>query len=117
GELCQEGGEEEEIEYIASSINGYEQSDKYIVELYWSYGNEHKKLNDKSRHYTDLNLHILTYNYSKGETVNIALEYETNLGTKTKAISGVVNECGEVLILNIFENEMILTNGDENEEN
>ncbi|MCU0108165.1 hypothetical protein N4318_12500, partial [Pasteurella caecimuris] len=115
GELCQEGGEAENVEYIDSSIND-EQKNKYIVELHWSYSKEHKKLNDKSRHYTDLNLHILTYNYSEGEVVNVELEYETNLGVKTKTISGVVNEYGEALILNVFKDEMILTNGDENEE-
>ncbi|OOF63368.1 hypothetical protein BKL51_08670 [Rodentibacter sp. Ppn85] len=116
GELYQEGGEAEDVEYIDSSVND-EQENKYIVELYWSYGKEHKKLNDKSRHYTDLNLHILTYNYSEGEVVNVELEYETNLGVKTKTILGVVNEYGEALISNVFENEMILTNGDRNEEN
>ena len=76
--------------------------DKKIIELYWSYGDSHEKLHSISRHYVDMNLHIVTVNYSSGESVSAEIKYEDEVdlinGQKTLKVTGIVDERGIVTI-------------------
>lgn len=85
---------------------------KEIVDLFWSYGEQLTRLNAISRHYTDLNLHIVTQNYDTGETVEASIEYETENGNQEFTVSGIVNDSGEAIIKNVFKQKTIFINGE-----
>lgn len=85
---------------------------KEIVDLFWSYGEQLTRLNAISRHYTDLNLHIVTQNYDAGESVEASIEYETENGNQEFTVSGIVNDSGEAIIKNIFKQKTIFINGE-----
>ncbi|EMZ41011.1 hypothetical protein C826_00016 [Helicobacter bilis WiWa] len=73
-----------------------ENKDKQILEMYFSYGEECERLQEDSRHSSDVNLHIITQGYNNGE------EVEVELGTRTQKIivNGKVNN-NEVVIQDI----------------
>lgn len=48
--------------------------DRRIVGIDWSHGPDCQPLADRSRHYSDLNLHVLTHNYRAGERVTVTIE-------------------------------------------
>ncbi len=50
--------------------------EKIVKEIYWSYGENFILLQDKSRFYNDLNIHIKTVGYSSGESLSINIEPE-----------------------------------------
>ncbi|MGX3046099.1 hypothetical protein [Helicobacter sp. T3_23-1056] len=55
------------------------QSQKEILEMYFSYGEEMVRLEDyDSRHSNDMNLHIVTSGYENGEEVEVTLESSDN---------------------------------------
>lgn len=86
---------------------------KKIVELYWSYGDGNAKLDEKSRHYVDVNLHIVTENYQAGETVDAVIEYEGEHGTEELPVSGTVNNEGQAIVKNVLKNNKIFILGEE----
>ena len=45
-----------------------------ITKIFWSYGEDYKRLSNKSRFYVDLNLHVKTRDYDNGDTINITLK-------------------------------------------
>lgn len=82
--------------------------EKKIIDLYWSYGENKIRLDqEKSRYYTDLNLHIVTENYHDGELVSVECEYEGEMGISKKTVSAVVNN-NAACILQVFKNERII---------
>ena len=64
--------------------------------MYFSYGEDMTRLQEDSRHSSDVNLHIITQGYNNGE------EVEVELGTRTQKIivNGKVNN-NEVVIQDI----------------
>ncbi|RDU59421.1 hypothetical protein CQA44_11445 [Helicobacter sp. MIT 14-3879] len=42
--------------------------------MYFSYGDDEIRLNDTSKHYKDINLHIITRNCRDNEEIEIVLE-------------------------------------------
>ena len=64
--------------------------------MYFSYGEDMTRLQEDSRHSSDVNLHIITHGYNNGE------EVEVELGTRTQKIivNGKVNN-NEVVIQDI----------------
>ncbi|TLD79789.1 hypothetical protein LS81_010160 [Helicobacter trogontum] len=64
--------------------------------MYFSYGDDMARLQEHSRHSSDVNLHIITQGYNNGE------EVEVELGTRTQKIivNGKVNN-NEVVIQDI----------------
>ena len=73
-----------------------ENKDKQILEVYFSYGEECERLQEDSRHSSDVNLHIKTQGYDNGEEVEVKLE----------------SSFGKVLIMcgTIQDNQAIITN-------
>ncbi len=92
------------INSMASSISN--STTKEITSIYFSYSEMNHRISNYSRHYIDLNLHVNTVGYTPGETITITLE-----GAISKAVSGKVNENGEVLIPNIIKNDNIEMEG------
>lgn len=83
--------------------------DKKILDLFWSYGEDHKVLKNKSRHYSDVNLHIKTEGYKKGEKASVTIEWEdksffNNTNLKKISIFGIVDNNGEAIINDVFRN-------------
>lgn len=47
-----------------------------VTKIYWTYGENLIPVENISRHYTDLNLHIETENYKPGELVNLEINLD-----------------------------------------
>jgi len=66
-----------------------------VAEMYWSYGKDYKRLSDKARFYTDLNIHAKTENYNDGDSVSITLKRKDGQPlfgtTKTLDLTGTVS--------------------------
>lgn len=63
-------------------------------------------LSEKSRHYTDLNLHVQTSGYEVGETVFITLE-----GPTQKVVLGTVDGSGEAYSPSALKNSTLEIQG------
>ena len=62
-----------------SSAQSTQDSQKEIIEMYFSYGEEMIRLEgNDSRHSNDMNLHIVTSGYENGEEVEVMLESSDN---------------------------------------
>ncbi|RDU60230.1 hypothetical protein [Helicobacter sp. MIT 14-3879] len=73
--------------------------EKQITEIYFSYGDDEIRLNDTSRHYKDINLHITTQGYNEGEEVEVKIKTQDNSFT----LKGKVNN--KVFIKNAFKDK------------
>ena len=63
-----------------SSAQSTQDSQKEIIEMYFSYGEEMIRLEgNDSRHSNDMNLHIVTSGYENGEEVEVMLESSDTL--------------------------------------
>ena len=85
--------------------------DKVVTRLFWTYGMSELPLEDVSRHYVDLNLHVDTKNYSPGETVDITLKNddgsELMVGVQTLNIKAVVGPDGTAKIRDVFKGKTV----------
>ena len=97
--------EEKRIEEYAQETTYKESKDsratqenkhKQILEMYFSYGEECERLQEDSRHSSDVNLHIITQGYGNGEEVEVELE----TSTQKIIVSGKVNN-NEIIIQDI----------------
>ncbi|TQR60462.1 hypothetical protein [Campylobacter troglodytis] len=87
-------GEWEGIERTKSRVES-----KEILEMYFSYGKDCKKIKTNSKIESDVNLHIITQGYKLGESLAIKLESDDG---RTINASGKVGENGEVVIYNVL---------------
>ncbi|GAD19066.1 hypothetical protein [Helicobacter fennelliae] len=75
-------------------------SQKEILEMYFSYGKEMIKLgDDDSRHSNDMNLHIVTSGYENGEEVKVMLESSDN---QKFVVCGKIQN-NEVIVKNVVK--------------
>lgn len=82
-----------------SSAQSTQDSQKEIIEMYFSYGKECKNIKTDSKIESDVNLHIITQGYNKGESLTITLESDDG---RIINASGNVGENGEVVIYNVL---------------
>ncbi|WP_257005479.1 hypothetical protein [Helicobacter pullorum] len=73
--------------------------DKQILEVYFSYGEECERLQEDSRHSSDVNLHIKTQGYNNGEEVEVRLESSNN---QVLIVRGIIQD-NQAVITNIFK--------------
>lgn len=73
-----------------------------VLELYFSYGKEKIRLDEISRHYTDLNLHIITKDCRNWEEIELKVQTEDD-NFKIKATI----KDNKVVIENAFKNKKI----------
>jgi len=82
-----------------------------VKRLFWTYGMSELPLEDVSRHYVDLNLHVETGNYSPGETVDIALKNddgsELMAGVQSLNLTAVVGPDGSAKIRDVFKGKTV----------
>ncbi|HAP3283085.1 TPA: type VI secretion system tip protein VgrG, partial [Escherichia coli] len=84
--------------------------EKEIVSISWSYGNNRTKVQDTSRHYVDLNLHVQTKGYSPGESVSVEIKYDDFDGMeRSLAVSGTVDESGEMVVEQVLSGADVCT--------
>ncbi|STQ84432.1 hypothetical protein [Helicobacter fennelliae] len=67
--------------------------------MYFSYGENCKKIKTDSKIESDVNLHIVTQGYNLGESLAITLESDDG---RIINASGIVNKNGEIAIYNVF---------------
>ncbi|WP_455537467.1 type VI secretion system tube protein TssD [Prevotella koreensis] len=81
--------------------------DKEIIDIYWTYGKEQIPIENVSRFYVDMNLHIKTKGYNVGESLSITIKRDDNLpifSTEPSiTITGKVDENGNVILSNILK--------------
>ena len=84
--------------------------EKIINKLYWSYGGNYIPLENKSRFFDDLNLHIETTGYEIGESVDVEISPECkDLETFKKfSVSLTVDSDGKGLLKNVFQGKTII---------
>ena len=76
------------------------QPKKEILEMYFSYGKEMIKLEgDDTRFTKDINLHLATQGYNKGEVIDIELERNN----QTFSTQATIDENGKAIIKNVFD--------------
>lgn len=82
-----------------------------IKRIWWSYGKDETPLEDVSRHYVDLNLHVEVENYANGESIRLHVRNEdgTDLvaGLSAMTISLPVGADGTGKLLNVFEGKTV----------
>ena len=72
---------------------------KEIIEMYFSYGEKMIRLEDDDTRFTkDINLHLATQGYNKGEVINIELERNN----QTFSTQATIDENGKAIIKNVF---------------
>ncbi len=85
--------------------------DKAVTRLFWTYGMSELPLEDVSRHYVDLNLHVETENCSPGETVDITLKNddgsELMAGVQSLNVKAVLGPDGAAKIWDIFKGKTV----------
>ena len=85
--------------------------DKVVKRIFWTYGMSELPLEDVSRHYVDLNLHVDTENYSLGETVDITLKNddgsELMAGVQSLNVTAVVGPDGTAKIRDVFKDKTV----------
>lgn len=84
--------------------------EKIINKLYWSYGENFTPLEEKSRFFDDLNLHIETTGYEEGENIEVDINPDSSdLDTFEKfSVSITVNNEGNGLFKNVFQGKTII---------
>lgn len=84
---------------------------KVVKRLFWTYGISELPLEEVSRHYVDLNLHVDTENYSPGETVDITLTNDDGSdlmdGTQSLNLKAVVGPDGAAKIRDVFKGKTV----------
>lgn len=71
---------------------------KYVVEMYWTYGESNTKLMNESKFFVDMNLVVKTINYKEGERVFVTIKSEDGEpiaeGVSELNLSGAVDKEG-----------------------
>ena len=80
------------------------EASKVITKLYWSYGEDEIEVQDISRHYADLNLHVETINYKNGESAMIEVEIPNS---ETLTFNVLIEANGYGVLHNIFNSTSI----------
>jgi len=92
---------------MSNESNEEEDSEPKIVDMYWSYGKGHIKIEEdfQSRYYDDLNLHVETNNYHDGDKIDVFLKNNSDFslfGNRSELkLSGIVFD-NTVVFENIF---------------
>ena len=83
-----------------TNSNKDSQAQKEILEMYFSYGKEMTRLkSDDSRFTKDINLHLATQGYNKGEVIDIELERNN----QTFSTQATIDKNGKTIIKNVFD--------------
>ncbi|WP_180054605.1 MULTISPECIES: PAAR domain-containing protein [unclassified Acinetobacter] len=84
--------------------------DKIINKIYWSYGKTFTPLEEKSRFFDDLNVHIEAIGYEEGENIDVEINPDSsNFDTFEKfTVSITINNEGKGLFKNVFQGKTII---------
>ncbi|ECA8973236.1 hypothetical protein ETB55_23440, partial [Salmonella enterica subsp. enterica serovar Omuna] len=93
---------------VTPIIKVKDNKEKKIVSTSWSYGEDQTELNDISRHYVDLNLHIQTEGYSPGESVSCDVEYnDIDDVNQVITVAGIVDNNGNACVCGVFRDVLM----------
>ncbi|UOO77112.1 PAAR domain-containing protein [Neisseria sp. Dent CA1/247] len=95
---------------VENYTNKAEEKVKQIIELYWSYGEQQVRLDEFSKYYTDLNLHIITRNYLIGEPVEVTIKIDNEEDELSEqfTVTGIIGSDNCAVIKNIFDGKSIV---------
>lgn len=92
-------GKENGVSY--NSPRKPENSKIEIADLYWTYGEENKKVDDYSKHYVDLNLVVKVKNAKPGDFVTVTINFEDGEDLAENVnelnLTGIVMEGNEII--------------------
>lgn len=84
------------------------EKNKTISRIFWTYGKDETLISDASRHYTDINIHVETLNYTPGETIEIKISNmaneKTSESTNNIKLYATINSDGTAKIINALKN-------------
>ena len=100
GESSADSNNQSNVGLSESNAKSNTDSQKEILEMYFSYGKEMIKLEgDDTRFTKDINLHLATQGYNKGEVIDIELERNN----QTFSTQATIDENGKAIIKNVFD--------------
>jgi len=86
--------------------------EKSIKRIWWSYGDDETLLEEVSRHYVDLNVHVETENYADGESVDLVLANDDGAdlfeGKRDFAVKVKVGPDGTGKAMNVFNDKTVM---------
>lgn len=95
----------------SAPATGVVKQEKSIKRIFWTYGPNELPLDEASRHYVDLNLHLITENYAPGETALIVIKNDDDSDlisdTRTMQLQAVVGLDGSAKLMNVFKNKTV----------
>lgn len=112
-EIVSETSQESSIKASDVKKNNLEEKRKEITSIYWSYGDECMPLQDKSRFYTDINLHVGAIGYNAGDEIDINVNFlHENLCHLDFNVKIKLDESGYGVAMSILKNTQLIINGD-----
>lgn len=98
---------------IRGEFIDYLMEDKRVVDIFWSYGEDEILVENNSRFYTDLNLHVKVSGYSMGESVSLLIEgikdpYGEGNSFDDFFVNIEINREDEGVLKNIFKDKTIV---------
>lgn len=85
--------------------------EKAVSRMFWTYGSDEQPVDDVSRHYVDLNLHVETRNYDAGELVHVSIMSDTasegQTGSRTLQAAVPVGADGTGKIVDVFKGKTL----------
>ena len=94
-----------------ASVVGMDKRAKSIRRIFWTYGPNELPLEEASRYYVDLNLHIETENYASGETALVFIKNDDGSdlisGSQTMQLQAVVGQDGSAKLMDVFKNKTV----------
>lgn len=95
----------------SNAMGGAAKQEKSIKRIFWTYGPNELPLEEASRHYVDLNLHVETENYAPGEIANIVIKNDDGSelisGSHALQLQAVVGSNGTAKLMNVFKNKTV----------
>lgn len=86
-------------------------AEKSIKRIWWSYGEQATPVENFSRHYVDLNIHVETENYASGESVPVSIRNddgsELAAGIPELALNVAVGADGSGKAMNVFAGKTV----------
>lgn len=84
------------------SKDSKETQEKQILDIYFSYGEDKTKLDESSRHSSDVNLHLKTKGYEDGESITITIKTQD----ETFEINDIISD-NQLVIESVFKDRFI----------
>lgn len=87
-------------------------AEKSVKRIWWSYGEQATPVENFSRHYVDLNIHVETENYASGESIPVSIRHddgsELAAGIPELSLNVAVSADGSGKAMNVFAGKTVM---------